>query len=200
MLRSEIACRRGYAAITERIKLATGVTVLPLRNPLVAAKQIGTRDAFSGGGVILGVGVGWLGEEFEALGVPFKDRGRRHDDYLQAMKALWAQEKAAISNGFVDFRDAISRPRPAASVPVVVSGHSVRRFGPILAGGIRRPMISRSGGDRHSVRPVAKVFGPSPCGRSGSTKAQRRPAPLVERNAGRQIGCTSPAALQERST
>jgi probable F420-dependent oxidoreductase len=112
------------AAITERIKLATGVTVLPLRDPVVTAKQIATLDALSGGRVILGVGVGWLGEEFEALGVPFKDRGRRHDDYLQAMKALWTQEKAAISNSFVDFRDAISRPRPASSVPVVVSGHS----------------------------------------------------------------------------
>jgi probable F420-dependent oxidoreductase len=112
------------AAITERIKLATGVTVLPLRNPVVTAKQIATLDALSGGRVILGVGVGWLGEEFEALGVPFKDRGRRHDDYLQAMKALWTQDKAAISNGFVDFRGAISRPRPASSVPVVVSGHS----------------------------------------------------------------------------
>jgi probable F420-dependent oxidoreductase len=112
------------AAVTERIKLATGVTVLPLRIPVVTAKQIATLDALSGGRVILGVGVGWLGEEFEALGVPFNDRGRRHDDYLQAMKALWTQEKAAISNSFVDFRDAISRPRPSASVPVVVSGHS----------------------------------------------------------------------------
>jgi probable F420-dependent oxidoreductase len=112
------------AAVTERIKLATGVTVLPLRNPVVTAKQIATLDALSGGRVILGVGVGWLGEEFEALGVPFNDRGRRHDDYLQAMKALWTQEKAAISNSFVDFRDVISRPRPSASVPVVVSGHS----------------------------------------------------------------------------
>lgn len=63
-----------------------------------------TLDALSGGRVVLGVGVGWLGEEFEALGVPFNDRGRRHDDYLQAMKALWTQEKAAISNSFVDFR------------------------------------------------------------------------------------------------
>jgi probable F420-dependent oxidoreductase len=112
------------AAVTEHIKLATGVTVLPLRNPLVAAKQIATLDVLSGGRVILGVGVGTLKEEFEALGVTFNDRGRRHDGYLQAMKALWTQQKASISNRFVDFQDAISRPRPAASIPIVVSGHS----------------------------------------------------------------------------
>ncbi|SHQ39056.1 LLM class F420-dependent oxidoreductase [Mycobacteroides abscessus] len=112
------------AAVTQNIKLATGVTVLPLRNPLVAAKQIATLDVLSGGRVLLGVGVGWLKDEFEAVGSPFNDRGRRHDGYLQAMQALWTQEKATVSNAFVEFRDAIGLPRPAARIPIVVSGHS----------------------------------------------------------------------------
>jgi len=112
------------AAVTERIKLATGVTVLPLRNPMIAAKQIATLDALSGGRVILGVGVGWLSEEFAALGVPFKNRGRRHDDYLDAMRALWTRGPASVRNGHVDFGEVISRPQPHGPIPIVVSGHS----------------------------------------------------------------------------
>jgi probable F420-dependent oxidoreductase len=112
------------AAVTNRIKLATGVTVLPLRNPLIAAKQIATLDALSGGRVILGVGVGWLSEEFAALGVPFRNRGRRHDDYLDAMRALWSPGTASVRNDHVDFGEVISRPQPQGAIPIVVSGHS----------------------------------------------------------------------------
>jgi probable F420-dependent oxidoreductase len=115
------------AASTQRIKLATGVTVLPLRHPMVMAKQIATLDALSGGRVILGVGVGWLSEEFEALGVPFGDRGRRHDDHLAAMQALWSQDPASIATTYATFDNAISRPRPAnSSIPIVISGSSKR--------------------------------------------------------------------------
>jgi probable F420-dependent oxidoreductase len=115
------------AAVTTRIKLATGVTVLPLRNPLVAAKQIATLDALSDGRVILGVGVGWLAEEFEAVGVPFAGRGRRHDDYLEAMRALWSQDVATVHNGHADFDRVISAPKPLhRSVPIVIGGSSLR--------------------------------------------------------------------------
>jgi probable F420-dependent oxidoreductase len=115
------------AASTERIKLATGVTVLPLRHPMVMAKQIATLDALSGGRVILGVGVGWLSEEFEALGVPFSDRGRRHDDHLAAMQALWSQDTASIATTYATFDNAISRPKPAnPTIPIVISGSSKR--------------------------------------------------------------------------
>ena len=112
------------AAVTSKIKLATGVTVLPLRHPLVAAKQIATLDALSGGRFILGIGVGWLAEEFDELGVSFKDRGRRTDAYLEAMQALWSQRAASVSNSFVKVRGAISRPRPRSPIPIVVSGSS----------------------------------------------------------------------------
>ncbi|HRE03695.1 MAG TPA: TIGR03619 family F420-dependent LLM class oxidoreductase, partial [Ilumatobacteraceae bacterium] len=78
------------AAKTERIKLATGILILPQRNPLIAAKEIATLDTMSGGRVLLGVGAGWLQEEFEAIGVPFTDRGQRLDDAIEALRALWS--------------------------------------------------------------------------------------------------------------
>lgn len=115
------------AAVTERIKLATGILIVPQRNPLVTAKEVATIDALSGGRMILGVGVGWLREEFEALGVPFADRGRRHDDYVEAMRALWRDDKASVHNTYASFDNCISRPHPkAGTVPIVVGGHSTK--------------------------------------------------------------------------
>ena len=113
------------AGVTERIRLATGILIVPQRNPLITAKEIATLDHLSGGRMILGVGVGWLKEEFDAIGVPFDDRGRRHDDYVEAMRALWTQDKASVHNTYVDFDQCISRPRPAqGTVPIVVGGHT----------------------------------------------------------------------------
>lgn len=113
------------AAATERIRLGTGILILPQRNPLVVAKEVATLDALSGGRVILGTGVGWLREEFEALGVPFEDRGRRHDDYVAAMRALWTEDKATFSSTYASFERCISRPRPVhGSIPIVIGGHT----------------------------------------------------------------------------
>lgn len=115
------------AAVTERIKLATGILIVPQRNPAVTAKEVATLDALSGGRMILGVGVGWLKEEFDALGVPFEDRGRRHDDYVEAMRALWTQDKASVHNTYANFDNCISRPRPVnGTVPIVVGGHTTK--------------------------------------------------------------------------
>ena len=115
------------AAVTERIKLATGILILPQRNPLITAKEVATIDALSGGRMILGVGVGWLEEEFDALGVPFADRGRRHDDYVEAMRALWTEPKASVHNTYASFDQCISRPRPVnGTVPIVIGGHTRR--------------------------------------------------------------------------
>jgi probable F420-dependent oxidoreductase len=115
------------AAATERIKLATGILIVPQRNPAITAKEVATIDALSGGRVILGVGVGWLEEEFNALGVPFADRGTRHDDYVEAMRALWSGEKASVHNTYASFENCISLPRPAnGTVPIVVGGHTKR--------------------------------------------------------------------------
>ncbi|MCP4228401.1 MAG: LLM class flavin-dependent oxidoreductase, partial [Actinomycetia bacterium] len=80
----------------------------------------------SNGRFDLGIGVGWLEEEFTALGLPFEDRGRRTDDYVAAMRALWTQDRASYDGSFASFEGAIQRPQPVqeGGVPIVVGGHS----------------------------------------------------------------------------
>jgi probable F420-dependent oxidoreductase len=123
------------AAVTSTVKLATGILIVPQRNPLITAKEVATLDQLSGGRMVLGVGVGWLAEEFQALGVPFERRGARLDAYVEAMRALWDQDQASVSNEFVDFRSCISRPQPVQGrVPIVIGGHTdaaARRAGRI---------------------------------------------------------------------
>ena len=113
------------AALTKEVRLATGILIVPQRNPAVLAKECATLHKLSNGRFELGIGVGWLAEEFDALGVPFADRGRRTDEYCEAMQALWSQDKAAYNGKYVSFDNVISRPQPAGgSVPIVVGGHS----------------------------------------------------------------------------
>jgi probable F420-dependent oxidoreductase len=113
------------AAATSRIKLATGILILPQHNPVLAAKQIATLDHLSNGRILLGVGVGWLREEFAALGVPFAKRGARTDEYIAAMRELWSAETATFNGRFVAFNEAYCRPQPANKlVPIIVGGHS----------------------------------------------------------------------------
>jgi probable F420-dependent oxidoreductase len=123
------------AARTTTLKLATGILILPQRNPVVLAKEVATLDALSGGRMLLGIGIGWLEEEFDILGVPFADRARRTEEYVEAMRALWSQDLPTFSGETVSFADAFCRPRPVdGSVPVIVGGHSpaaARRAGRI---------------------------------------------------------------------
>ena len=113
------------AGVTSTIRLATGILILPQRNPVVLAKEVATLDHLSGGRMELGIGVGWLEEEFDAIGVPFADRGRRTDDHVAAMRALWSQDKATHHSDFTDFDDCISLPHPVdGSVPIHVGGHT----------------------------------------------------------------------------
>lgn len=123
------------AAATSRIKLATGVIILPEHNPVLCAKQVATLDHLSGGRVILGVGVGWLKEEFDALGVPFEPRGRMTDEYIAAMRELWTADKPTFRGEFVRFEKAHMRPKPVnGTVPIVIGGHTkaaARRAGRI---------------------------------------------------------------------
>lgn len=112
------------AAVTTRLRLLTGVIILPQRNPLVLAKQVATIDAMSGGRMELGIGVGWLREEFAALGVPFGQRGRMADEYIAAMRALWAGDSASFAGEFVNFRQVNSNPKPVGHLPIIVGGHS----------------------------------------------------------------------------
>jgi probable F420-dependent oxidoreductase len=113
------------AAVTTRLRFMTGVIILPLRNPLVLAKQVATLDHMSGGRIELGIGVGWLKEEFEAVGVPFEKRGKRSDEYIAAMRKLWAENGASFSGEFVNFHEVSSNPKPVhGRVPIVIGGHS----------------------------------------------------------------------------
>jgi probable F420-dependent oxidoreductase len=114
------------ASATERIKLATGILIVPQRNPVVLAKELATLDHLSGGRVVLGVGAGWLAEEFDAIGVPFNERGARLDDHIETMRALWHGGKVTVDGRFTQFKDCISLPRPAnGTIPIVVGGHSL---------------------------------------------------------------------------
>ncbi|MFN8544426.1 MAG: LLM class F420-dependent oxidoreductase [Candidatus Binatia bacterium] len=114
------------AAATRRIRLATGVLNLPQRNPLVLAKELASLDRLSGGRLELGIGVGWVREEAEAVGTSFDDRGRRADEYVAVMRALWRDEVASFQGDFVRFDRVVSAPRPVQSggVPIVVGGHT----------------------------------------------------------------------------
>ena len=112
-------------AHTSTIRLATGILILPERNPVVLAKQLGTMDSLTGGRVDLGIGVGWLREEFDAVGIPWERRGARTDDYVAAMRALWAGDSASHDGEFVSFSGVSSNPKPVnGSVPIVIGGHS----------------------------------------------------------------------------
>ena len=115
-------------AKTETIKLATGILILPQRNPAVLAKEVATIDMLTGGRLMLGIGVGWLEEEFDALGVPFSGRGRRNDEYVEVMRTLWSagDDGGASHDGeFVSFSNVHSNPKPGGgAVPIHVGGHS----------------------------------------------------------------------------
>ena len=112
------------ASATRTLKLGTAILILPQRNPVVTAKAVATLDHLAGGRrVLLGIGIGWLAEEFTSLGVPFDDRGPRTDEYVAAMRALWSQERASFDGRFVSFRDVFCRPRPAdGRIPIIVGG------------------------------------------------------------------------------
>ena len=114
------------AAVTSRIRLATGICLVPERNPIFLAKEVATLDRLSGGRVALGIGVGWSAEEFSAAGVPFERRARRTHEYIEVMRRLWSEDKASYGGEFVKFENVRSFPKPVCGpkVPVLVGGES----------------------------------------------------------------------------
>lgn len=114
------------AGHTSRLGLATGVLVLPNHHPVVLAKRVATVDALSGGRIRLAVGSGWLREELQACGVDFGTRGRRADEQLQVLRALWEDRPDGVSfhGEFFDFDHAMCYPKPVARVPIHIGGHS----------------------------------------------------------------------------
>ncbi|MAI80346.1 MAG: LLM class F420-dependent oxidoreductase [Deltaproteobacteria bacterium] len=124
------------ASATQHIKLGTGILILPLRNPTVLAKEAASLDRLSGGRLLLGVGVGWVEEESDAVGMDFKTRGKRCDEYVEAMRSLWNESVSSYSGDYVSFDRVVSQPKPVAEigVPILVGGHSpaaARRAGRI---------------------------------------------------------------------
>ncbi len=113
------------AARTRRIKLGTGVLVLPLRNPVTAAKALGSLDVISGGRLILGVAAGWYAREFDAVGAPFKARGRQFERNLDILLRLLTEERVTLKVDEFNLREAVMVPRPAQRPrpPVLIGGY-----------------------------------------------------------------------------
>jgi probable F420-dependent oxidoreductase len=111
------------AARTSRIKLGTGVLVLPLRNPTVAAKALGTLDVISNGRLIIGVAAGWYAREFDAVGVPFARRGRLFERNLDVLARLLTEDRVTLQVDELNLREAVMRPRPAKRPPILIGGY-----------------------------------------------------------------------------
>src|SRR5579884_712391 len=113
------------AAITKNLKLGTGVMILPQRHPLYVAKEMATLDVLSNGRAILGIGSGWLKEEFDSLGLDFRKRGALTDEAIQALRILWREGVSEFEGKHFRFGPLHSYPKPVRrSVPIHVGGHS----------------------------------------------------------------------------
>lgn len=122
------------AGVTQRAMLGTTVLVLPMRNPIITAKMLASLDVLSGGRLILGVGAGWMREEFDLLGMPFERRGARTDDYIQLFKALWTEENPSFHGKLIEIEDVGFAPKPIQ-----------RPHPPIWVGGHSKPALRRAG-------------------------------------------------------
>ena len=113
------------AAVTTRVRLGVGVLVLPQRQPVLLAKQLTSLDVLSGGRLTVGIGVGYVAEELAAFGVPLADRAARTDEHLDAVLALWAQERA-FTGRWTSFSQVLQAPAPVQRPrpPLVVGGHA----------------------------------------------------------------------------
>ena len=113
------------AACTRKIRLGTGICLVPEHNPLVLAKTVATVDRLSSGRFIFGVGVGWLAEEFQALGISFDRRAQRTREYIDVMRKLWTERSSSHRGEFVNFTNVLSYPKPVSEgVPVWFGGES----------------------------------------------------------------------------
>lgn len=144
------------AAVTSTIRLGTGVLVVPQRQPVLLAKQAATVATLSGGRLLLGVGSGWLAEEFAAVGADFATRGPRLDESIAAMRELWANDAADFDGRFTSFTGAQLAPRPPGDrVPIIVGGDSpvaARRAGRLGDGWFPAKA------DRDAIGPLTEIL------------------------------------------
>jgi probable F420-dependent oxidoreductase len=157
---------QALALHTTTLRVGTAVALLPLRHPLLWAREVSTLDHFTGGRFELGVGVGWLAEEYDALGVPFAQRGRIADEHLAALRRVWASDESTFHGDHVDFTDAVSLPKPvqAPGPPVHIGGESnaalrrVARFGDGWYGWNMTPAQFEHGLERLDAQLAAERF------------------------------------------
>jgi len=124
------------AACTSTLRLATGIVILPQRNPVVLAKEVASLDVLSAGRFTLGVGVGYLEPEFRAIGADFEHRGAVTDEFLDAMDHLWYDEHQEFHGDFADFGGIDAYPRPVQRpIPIVIGGHTPRAYRRAVARG-----------------------------------------------------------------
>ncbi|TDC68107.1 TIGR03619 family F420-dependent LLM class oxidoreductase, partial [Streptomyces hainanensis] len=124
------------AALSHRVRLVTGMLILPQRNPVVLAKEAATLDFYSGGRLDLGLGLGWFREEFAAVGVDFDDRAERFEEYVAVLRALWSGEET-FAGRHHRFTRARCYPKPAGRIPLILGGHTraaARRAGRLADG------------------------------------------------------------------
>src|SRR5438874_1751652 len=162
------------AAHTATIRLATGIVILPQRNPVLLAKQVATLDVLSGGRVTLGVGAGYLEPEFRAVGANFAERGAVTDEYLDAMRALWYDERPEFRGRFASFGGVDAHPRPVQRpIPLVVGGHSAPAYRRAVA-----PAPRRYGYWLTPPQAPAAPGGPAPAARQGPRAPRPRGPPI----------------------
>ena len=121
-----LAVMSWVAAATSRVRVGTTVLVLPMRNPIVMGKSLATIDQLSGGRVILGAAAGWLEAEFNALGVPFDERGPRTDEAIEIMRRMWTEDRitAEFPIHGARFESIRAKPQPVGHLPIWIGGHA----------------------------------------------------------------------------
>lgn len=161
-------------AVTETAELGVAVMLLPLRHPVIFAKQAATIDALSDGRLALGVGVGWMAEEFDALGVPFETRGRRMEEWMQLCRECWSGAPAPFDGEHYQLPSGVQcYPVPGHEIPFLVGGHS--RAALRRAGAVGNGWLAQQAGpelDPAAIGEGARVM------RAAAESAQRDPAAL----------------------
>jgi probable F420-dependent oxidoreductase len=159
------------AAVTSRVRLGTSVLVVPHRHPVLTAKMLATLDHLAPGRVILGAGVGWMREEIELFGVPYRRRGAWTDEAIRVMRACWRDDRVSFRGEFFSFDELGCRPRPAAgTIPIWIGGHTPRALG----------RVATLGDGWHAAFPTPSALGEGLARlREACAKAGRDPGTLT---------------------
>jgi probable F420-dependent oxidoreductase len=171
------------AAVTERVKLGSGIILLAQRNPVVLAKELAGIDVLSEGRLLFGVGVGYVQQEFDVIGVPYDERGARVSEHIEAIRALWTQDAPEFHGEFTQFSGIQSHPRPLQQPhpPIIIGGMSAPAY--------RRAVSQGNGwyGFFQDLDATAAAFK----GLENAAKRTERPASLGEL----EISITPPGAV-----